>query len=399
MTALPVASQGGITTWASRGTVGAQTDNTTQRVEQARMIGYIVKDLRFFNPKWCTEAVVPEKQTELVHWDIGEPATGAVWLIDEFGKQATGTNSLGVAQTPGAEVQGIQLNMRTVQGSPQRYGSVMYWTARAKSVSKRDPVKWGMQEMGLIVAEQLDALARGNWDQFAQDLYPALNVTSDADTEFTAAMTFTYALCIKIEHYLLQNGLNPPEGMDSYPVIGPIDMMSNLLLDTTTATLLRETTARGTPFAGVFLKGFMGQIRSLTFWSSNRLGDRVAGNLHAGGFYFGRAYIICRDALGVISMTDPEYGKLPSADNSSSQFAGDRGYAQDEMPRPVQLFTHEPGSGALGPDLYRDKGATAEKHTVGFKILKAGHLIRVTFALGASGEIGLGRPGVATGAS
>jgi hypothetical protein len=392
MPALPTLNGYNSRTNGSTITIGTSYDNTTLRLDDKRVLHAILKDLRFYNPEDYVQADIPEHQNELIHWDVNQRASGAVFQIDEFGKQVGSVNnSLGVAQSAGQDPTGITLNMTYREGRPKRYGSVMFYTSIAKSVSKRDIVAWGEAEMGIIVAEQHDKLVQGIYDAAAQDLYPASNITTDNDADWTTGHVFTFGVCVRVAAYLDMQGFRPPHNRDEYPVICSLDAMTSLLLENTTATILRETAERGNPMAGVFAKGYIGSLRGLAFFKSNRMTTVGLGPTAVIPGY--RMYICTDEALGVVSMTSQEYGVM--ADNSTNSKSQDanRDWEESEMPRPVQVIRHDPGAGTLGQDLYKDKGAIAEKHTIGFEILNPGRLVRVTVAAGAGSDYGVGRAG------
>ena len=375
--------------YQTRGTIGTAHDNTNDRVDYERMLGAILKDLRFFQPKYMVQKAIPRKNNELVRFSFRERATGAVYGIDEHGNQTAGTNSVGGAQTAGQPVPSIALNMRTKNATIKRYGSAYLWTANAESTAERELRPWGLSEMGIIIAEQMDALTKGMFDSYAQDFYPEDTVTTDTDPEFTASMVFNYALLVKIATRLEFEGLKAPGG-GNFPMILPNDALANLMLDTTFATMLRESAVRRDPVAAPFDTRFVGSLCGFDFFTSNRLVPTATTTTNAtpATFNIQRAYVYVQDAMGCLSMEDEKYGKLPNdSGNSSGNRAGQRDI--DSNPQPVAPEFLDYGSGRLGYDMFGDHAGLVEKHTFGLTILNVGWLKRITFAQGTAGKIGI----------
>lgn len=384
MAALPTGSG-----YNTRGTIGTAHDNTTVRVDYERMIGAVIKDLRFFQPKFMVQKKIPRKNNEVVRFSFMERATGAVYQLDEHGKQTAGTNSTGGAQTAGADVPTITLGMRTKTATIKRYGSVFLWTAIDEMVSERDIRAWGINEQGLIVAEQMDKLTKGLFDAYAQDLYPDSTITTDDDQQFLSTHVFNHAFLVKIRAYLKSQALEPPEGQTNFPMILPYDALSTLIMDDKFRVTLERTAQRRDPVATPFDTLFIGSLAGFDFYESNRiLPTSTTTQVAANTFNISRAYVFTKDAVGCLSMEDPDYGVLPndSGNNRSPEAAR---AVEETMPRPVATIFHDYGSGALGADPFKDHAGVVEKHTVGLTILNVGSLIRCTFAVGDAGRIGV----------
>jgi hypothetical protein len=316
-----------------------------------------------------------------------------VWQLNEAGRQLNGVNnSAGTAQGNGTEVPSFDLNMTQVEGTIKRYGSVFRWTKIAQSVSKWDPVAMAEEEMGLLVAEHMDALVKGLFDSYATDIYPKSTITAETGANaatFVSTDVFNYAYLIKLEAYLKKQGFRPPNGSTNFPVIIPPDAEAALLLDESTQRLLRETSARKDPMASVLAKGYIGSLRSFDLYVSNRLTSSTMGNTGA-QFAGGRGYIFTDQALGCMAMEDPDYGKMPTTSNNKESSNWTR--HPEEIPRPVAVQRRDPKVDLNDP--FGDLGLVSEKHTVGFQVLNAGRLIRFMFAMGSSADLSTGvRPG------
>jgi len=394
-TALPTITENGLA-YAARGTVASQTGGldqsmTTQRLEQEQMLHAIFKDLRFYEEQWMETVDIPEKMNELVYWEIEVRQPGnAVYEIDEMGLTKAGFDSVGAAIGAGLEVKGMTIGQDSVQASPHRYASIYYYTVLGESVSKRDPVVRGENEMGKVIAEQLDQLVRGAFDAYAQDIYPRAGLVTDAGIAATDFLT--YEFLIKLEVYVLSEGLNPPGGSQRYPAIMSLDGQAGLLLDATTKAILSNTAARGSPMASVFEAGYLGSLRCFDFYTSNRI-KAIAGT---GGVFFGRGYVFTKESLASLAMESDAYGQRAKPSNSPGAGAGGRAW-RDEMPRPVKVMRHEPGSGALGRDPFMNRAAIAEVHTLGIFCLRKGFLIRFMYAVSPASTTQLGIKAEAAG--
>lgn len=390
MTALPVTTNGGLT-YNSRGPVGVQGDITTQYLLMEQMLHELIGDLLFYEEQYFETVDIPEKMNEVVHWEINERQAGnAVWQITEHGyKEVNVFNSKGVAQgaTANVDVPSQVIGQSFVEAKPLRYASIAYYTTIAKSVSKRDPIPRLEAEMGKVISEQLDSLAKGAFDVFAQDIFPSAADTVDNDVGATDY--FGYSQVIKLELYVRKQKLNPPTGK-RFPFIIPHDAQAGLLLDTVTRSVLEATAQRGSPMATIFQEDYIGSLRCFDFFASNRL----VPTTNATAVGVNRGYIFTREAIGSLAMQSDAYGQRAKAALNTGPEAGMRAW-KEEMPRPLSIFHHEPGSGALGPDPFRNRGALAETHTLGLASLRPGFLIRVMFATSPASDIGIGRAGTA----
>jgi len=390
-TALPTVTGPDAMTYNARGTVASQTGGldqsmTTQRLEQEQMLHAIFKDLRFYEEQWMETVDIPEKMNELVYWEIEVRQPGnAVFEIDEQGLTKAGFDSTGAAIAAGQEVKGMVIGQDSVQASP-------HYTVVGESVSKRDPVVRGENEMGKVIAEQLDQLVRGAFDAYAQDIYPRAAVTSDA--QIAANDYLTYEFLIKLEVYVLSEGFNPPGSSQRYPAVMSLDGQAGLLLDATTKSILENTSARGAPMASVFETGYLGSLRCFDFYTSNRIKATVGGV--GGTVNFGRGYVFTAESIASLAMESDEYGQRAKPSNSPGQGANGRAW-RDEMPRPVKVMRHEPGSGALGRDPFMNRAAIAEVHTLGIFCLRKGFLIRFMYAVSPASRSNLGIKAEAAG--
>lgn len=387
MTALPNALHPLTTgvTYNTRGVVGDQGIITTQYLEQEQLLHSLFGDLVFYNEDWYVTVDIPEKMNEKVHWEIDERQAGnAVYQIGEQGLQVGSVyNSLGVAQTLNAEVPGMTIGQTYVEASPLRYASIAYYTAVSRSVSKRDQKVRLENEMGKVIAEQLDTLAKGAFDQHAQDVYPRADVTTDNLIEATDY--FSLAFLIKLEVYVRNAQLHPPKQGGNFPLIVDFGAQAGLLLDPMTARVLEATANRGNEMAEIFKAKFIGSLRCFDIFSSNRL----TATTNTLGVDVGAGYIISREAVASLAMMSDEYGQRAQANANSGPMASERDF-KEEMPRPVKVYDHAPGSGALGADPFKNRGAIAEVHTLGLHVLRAGWLIKCHFASsGAAGDIGI----------
>lgn len=390
MTALPTALHPLSTgdTYNTRGTVGVQGDITTQYLLMETFLHELFGDLLFYNEDWMQVVDIPESMNELVHWEINERQTGnAVWEIGEQGLQTAGFNSIGGAQTLNDPVRGQTIGQTYVEAKPKRYASISYYTVIAKSVSRHNHIQRLEQEMGKVIAEQLDTLAKGAFDSYAQDLY--LSASDTTDDHIGATDYFGYVFVIKLETYVRMQKLNPPSGQ-RYPTIIPLDFQAGLNLDPVTRQIMEATAARGNAMAQSFQAEYIGSLRCFDFFSSNRL----TASTNASSVSFGRGYIWTREAIASLAMQSDAYGQRAKQDSNSGPEAGLRAW-KEEMPRPVSLIHHEPGSGAIGVDPFKNRGAIAETHTLGLHVLRPGFLIRFMAASTPASDIGVGRAGAA----
>lgn len=380
MTALPTSNaldSSNSTLLNIRGTIGADNNNTTYRVENELLIHAILNDLRFWVPEWFVQATIPLHQNELLYFNIQQRGSGAVYELNEAGRKLS----------DGTEVPSITLNEDNLTMVLKLYGSIYRYTQRQIAVAKRNPLDIAATEQGIIIAQQMDALVKSLLDTGSQDVYPAAAVTSDADADWDSTMTFDYPLILRLETMIMQQGLRPIKGQKRFPFVLPVDAQTNLLLDPTIAAILNATAVRKDPMADIYLSGFLGSLRCFDFYVSNALPVNIS--LKSGALTGARGYILTDEFAGCASLEDPEYDLPNNAFNTTGSASAPRWTEWDGNPRPVHMIETKPDHASMA-NAFRTIGAVAEKHAVGFKTLVVGRALRVTFVNGVTGSGSLG---------
>lgn len=379
----------------TRGTPGTDQNWTTARVEQKLVLYETLKNFQFARNQWLVQAPVPKNNNELVRWRVRNRATGTVYRLKDGGLQngtlaPAGSNTdpnLGafnlatqaftVAQTDNALPVSIALNDGAVTATPNKYGIIYRYAVEEQSVAlpNADPVAEACEEIGLACGMHFDALVRAFMDTVATNWYPRTAITGIAGDQWTISTdTFTFKNLVRLQAYIRTNALQPPKGEKRFPLVVPPKLVANLVLDSATQTLLNNTSNRGDVLAKPYMDGYIGSLLCFDIYESQRI---PATTLRTTAQIPGYAtYLFVNQAIGCVSMEDPDYGRMPGSGFDDGAFEIRDG---QNLPMPIDLIKHTPGTSGI-TDPYNEVGTVAAKWTYAFVNLFSDRVIRPIFA-------------------